>query len=121
MERKSRKARWSALALSTGLVLTATGVATPAQAAEKKLTIGFVVHVIGNPFINQINLDFNIKGYLRLNVDVFELTTGNRVFSRQGLQAGTPIILNELLSGTYIIKITSNDSKIVQQFKMLKM
>jgi len=54
MQIKSRKARWSALALTTGMVLTANGVATPAQAAEKKLTIGFVVHVIGNPFINQI-------------------------------------------------------------------
>jgi len=86
-----------------------------------RLNNGEFIKLAPNPFINQINLDFNIKGYLRLNVDVFELTTGNRVFSRQGLQAGTPIILNELLSGTYIIKITSNDSKIVQQFKMLKM
>ena len=51
---KSRKARWSALALTTAMVLSASGVATPAQAAQKKLTIGFVVHVIGNPFINQI-------------------------------------------------------------------
>jgi hypothetical protein len=86
-----------------------------------RLNNGEFIKLAPNPFINQINLDFNIKGYQRLNVDVFELTTGNRVFSRQGLQAGTPIILNELLSGTYIIKITSNDSKIVQQFKMLKM
>jgi ABC-type sugar transport system substrate-binding protein len=54
MEMKSRKARWGALALATGMVLTATGVATPAHSAQKKLTIGFVVHVIGNPFINQI-------------------------------------------------------------------
>ena len=86
-----------------------------------RLNNGEFIKLAPNPFINQINLDFNIKGYQRLNVDVFELTTGNRVFSRQGLQAGTPIILNELSSGTYIIKITSNDSKIVQQFKMLKM
>ena len=74
-----------------------------------------------NPFINQINLDFRVKGYQKLNVDVFEITTGNRVFSRQGLNAGIPISLSELSPGTYIIKITSNDSKIVQKFKMLKM
>jgi hypothetical protein len=86
-----------------------------------RLNNGEFIKLAPNPFINQINLDFNVKGYLRLNVDVFELTTGNRVFSRQGLQAGTPILLNDLSSGTYIIKITSNDGKFVQQFKMLKM
>jgi hypothetical protein len=86
-----------------------------------QLNNGQYIKLAPNPFINQINLDFNIKGYLRLNVEVFELTTGNRVLSKQGLQAGTPIILNELSSGTYIIKVTSNDSKIVQQFKMLRM
>ena len=74
-----------------------------------------------NPFFNQINLDFNVKGYQKLNVDVFELTTGNRVFSRQGLNAGMPISLGKLSPGTYIINITSNDNKIVQQFKILKL
>jgi hypothetical protein len=85
-----------------------------------QLNNGQYIKLAPNPFVNQINLDFNVKGYLRLNVEIFELTSGNRVFSRQGLQAGTPIILNELPSGTYIIKVTSNDNKIVQQFKMLK-
>jgi hypothetical protein len=86
-----------------------------------RLNNGEFIKMAPNPFKNQINLDFNVKGYFKLNIDVFELTTGNRVFSRQGLQAGTPIILNELSSGTYIVKVSSNDGKIVQQFKMLKM
>jgi hypothetical protein len=86
-----------------------------------RLNNGEFIKMAPNPFKNQINLDFNVKGYFKLNIDVFELTTGNRVFSRQGLQAGTPIILNELSSGTYIVKVTSNDGKILQQFKMLKM
>ena len=51
---KSRKARVGALALAATMALTAGGVASPAQAKEKKLTIGFVVHVVGNPFIQQI-------------------------------------------------------------------
>jgi hypothetical protein len=86
-----------------------------------RLNNGEFIKMAPNPFKNQINLDFNVKGYFKLNIDVFELTTGNRVFSRQGLQAGMPIILNELSSGTYIVKVSSNDGKIVQQFKMLKM
>jgi ABC-type sugar transport system substrate-binding protein len=54
MTSKSRHARFSAIAVVTALVFSASAVATPAQAAQKRLTIGFVVHVIGNPFIQQI-------------------------------------------------------------------
>lgn len=54
MKSKSRHARLSAIAVVTALVFSASAVATPAQAAQKRLTIGFVVHVIGNPFIQQI-------------------------------------------------------------------
>jgi ABC-type sugar transport system substrate-binding protein len=70
MIKAMRKSRWTAVALTAAMVVTAAGVATPAQAAPKKLTIGFVVHVIGNPFINQIieaakmaakDLNVNIK------------------------------------------------------------
>ncbi|NDA80070.1 MAG: sugar ABC transporter substrate-binding protein [Actinobacteria bacterium] len=53
---KSRKIRLGALALAAILAVTASGLASPAQAAKKnkKITIGFVVHVVGNPFIQQI-------------------------------------------------------------------
>jgi hypothetical protein len=56
-----------------------------------------------------------------MNLDVFEISTGNRVASRIGLMPGAPIYLPELTSGTYIIKITSPDGKLSYQFKMVKM
>jgi len=84
------------------------------------LNNGEFIKLAPNPFINQVNLDFNIKGYKKLNVDVFELSTGNRVFSRQGLQAGMPIYLGGLTSGTYIFKVSSNDGKVLQNFKTIR-
>lgn len=54
MKMKSSKARWGALALAGVMAISVAGVASPAQAAKKKITIGFVVHVVGNPFIQQI-------------------------------------------------------------------
>lgn len=86
-----------------------------------QLSNGEFIKLAPNPFVNQLNLDFNIKGYQKLNMDVFEMTTGNKVYSSQALYAGTPISLGALAPGTYIIKFTSNDNKIVQQFKMVKM
>jgi hypothetical protein len=74
-----------------------------------------------NPFINQLNFDFVVKGYQRLNIEVYDLATGTRVASRPNYTAGMPIMLGQLSAGTYIIKVSSNDNKIVQQFKMVKL
>jgi hypothetical protein len=74
-----------------------------------------------NPFINQLNFDFVVKGYQRLNIEVFDVATGNKVSSQPNLTAGSRITLGQLAGGTYIIRVTSNDNKIVQQFKVVKM
>jgi len=74
-----------------------------------------------NPFINQLNFDFAVKGYQRLNIEVYDLATGMKVATKQNLTAGVPITLGQLSAGTYIIKVSSNDNKIVQQFKMVKL
>ena len=79
------------------------------------------IRLAPNPFINQVNFDFNVKGYQRLNIDVYALSTGNKVATKQGLTPGMPIYFGELSTGTYIIKVVSNDLKINYQFKMVKL
>ena len=74
-----------------------------------------------NPFQTKLNFDFVIKGYQKLNMDVFELATGRKVTSRVGLTPGAPVYLPELVGGTYIVRITSADGKLSYQFKMVKM
>ena len=86
-----------------------------------KLSSTEFIKLAPNPFQTKLNFDFLIKGYQKMNLDVFEISTGNRVASRIGLMPGAPIYLPELTSGTYIIKITSADGKLSYQFKMVKM
>ena len=74
-----------------------------------------------NPFINQLNFDFIVKGYQKLNIEVYDVATGSKVATQQNITAGTQIQLGQLARGTYIIRITSNDNKIAQQFKMVKL
>ena len=74
-----------------------------------------------NPFVNQLNFDFIVKGYQKLNIEVFSIISGTKVASLQNLQAGLPIYLGQLSPGTYIINVTSNDNKISHQFKMIKL
>jgi len=74
-----------------------------------------------NPFANQLNFDFVVKGYQRLNLEVFDIATGTKVASKQNLMPGIPINLGQLSAGTYLIKVSSTDNKISYQFKMVKL
>jgi hypothetical protein len=74
-----------------------------------------------NPFINQLNFDFIVKGYQKLNIEVYDVATGSKVANQQNITAGTKIQLGQLARGTYIVRVTSNDNKIAQQFKMVKL
>jgi hypothetical protein len=74
-----------------------------------------------NPFVNQLNFDFVVKGYQRLNVEVFDIASGSKKASMQNLTPGMPINLSQLSAGTYVIKVSSNDGKINYQFKMIKL
>ncbi len=74
-----------------------------------------------NPFVNFLNFDFVVEGYQKLNIEVFEVSTGIKVASRQGLFAGTKLSFSELSSGIYIFKVSSNDNKLSYKFKMVKL
>ena len=62
-----------------------------------------------------------LKGYQRLNLEVFDIATGTKVASKQNLTAGLPIYLGQLSAGNYVINVTSNDGKINYQFKMINL
>jgi len=79
------------------------------------------IKLVPNPFVSQLNFDFTIKGYPRLNLEVFDITTGGLLVSKQGLYAGSPIILSQLSAGSYIFRVSSSDGKISYQFKMVKL
>ena len=79
------------------------------------------IKLVPNPFINQLNFDFVVKGYQRLNIEVFDIATGSKKASMQNLTPGVPLYLGQLSAGTYFIKVSSNDGKINYQFKMIKL
>jgi len=74
-----------------------------------------------NPFNNQLNFAFVVKGYQRLNLEIFDMATGTKVASKHNQTQGMPIYLGQLSAGTYVIKVSSSDNKISYQFKMVKL
>lgn len=85
-----------------------------------KLSTEEFIKLAPNPFIRQINLDFVLKRYNRLNMEVFDIATGAKVSSQLNITAGSSIILDQIPTGTYMIRLSSNDNKIVHQFKVIK-
>jgi len=74
-----------------------------------------------NPFAYKIILDFYLKKYNKLNIEVFSLSSGIKIDSRINLESGSPLQFNNLQAGTYIFRVSSFDNKIVKQFKLLKL
>jgi hypothetical protein len=85
------------------------------------LSVDQFIKLAPNPFVNQLNLDFFVKGYQKLNLEVFDITTGIKKANMQNLTAGIPIYLGQLSAGTYLIRLSTNDGKINYQFKMVKL
>lgn len=79
------------------------------------------IKLVPNPFVNQLNFDFILKEFQKLNLEVFDLASSTRVASLPNLTAGSRITLGHLSAGTYVIKVTSTDNKISYQFKMVKL
>ena len=73
-----------------------------------------------NPFVNKLNVDFVIKGYQKMNLDVFSISSGSKVYSRTGLTAGTQLNLGEFSAGIYLFQFSSADGKLKYQFKIVK-
>jgi hypothetical protein len=71
--------------------------------------------------VNQLKIDFSVGGYEQLNIEVLDISTGISVFVRQGLVAGSAIDLSQLSSGTYIVRVSSADTKLAEQFKLIKL
>ena len=79
------------------------------------------IKLVPNPFVNKINIEFRINGHNKINLEVISLTSGIRVLNFKDISTGSSILLPNLASGLYLFKVSSQDFKVVHQFKMLKM
>lgn len=79
------------------------------------------INVYPNPYVNKVNVDYNLKAYKTLNLDIIDFSTGVKVLTKNGINTGTPLYLGQLSGGVYVLRVYSSDNKISYQFKMIKM
>ena len=74
-----------------------------------------------NPMSSIIRLNYNIEGYSKLNLDVFDISSGNLVAKRSNILTGNNLYFSELSAGTYIFKVYTSDLLKSYQFKIVKL
>ncbi len=79
------------------------------------------VKVNPNPISNLVNFDFLVKGYQHLDLDIFSLSSGSKIASKQNIYSGEQISFGTLSAGIYLFKLTTPDGKLSYQFKMVKL
>jgi curli biogenesis system outer membrane secretion channel CsgG len=73
-----------------------------------------------NPFVGFLNLEFKLKNYQKLNVQVINVSNGNVVYSVNDIFSGTKLQLSNISAGIYVVRVKTNDAKNSYQFKMIK-
>ena len=79
------------------------------------------IQITPNPFIHYLNFDYRVKGYKDLNIEFYDMTSGQRVMLKEKVTPGTKLNVQSLPSGTYLVRVVSNDYKLKHQFKLIKM
>lgn len=79
------------------------------------------IKITPNPFVHFLNIDFKVNPYQYLNVEFFNIITGQKLMVKERVIPGTRINVESLISGTYIVRVVSNDYKLMHQFKLIKL
>jgi hypothetical protein len=79
------------------------------------------IKITPNPFVHFLNIDFKVNPYQYLNVEFFDIVTGQKLMVKERVIPGTRINVESLVSGTYIVRVVSNDYKLMHQFKLIKL
>ena len=79
------------------------------------------IKLIPNPFVNQVNIDFSLLNYSKVNIEIVDIANGSKVFSIQNVNSKSSINIAHLSSGTYVFKVVSFDHKVNYYIKMVKL
>ena len=85
------------------------------------LSFGEYINLNPNPFENKVTINYAIKGHDILHLQVYEMSTGNKVYSKENISTGTNLYFQNLSAGIYLFNLVSPDGKIQHQFKMMKL
>jgi len=85
------------------------------------LNMNEFIKVYPNPIVNELKVDFNLNEYSKLNIGVYNATTGAKVIELNGKTTGSSIDVSGLPAGTYIVILSSNNNQLYYKEKIMKL
>ena len=82
---------------------------------------GYTINVGPNPFTNYIQLNYNIPSVRTVSISLYSLSSTTKVFEANDVLPNAKVPINNLTPGIYIVKIISDDNRIVEKYKMIKL
>jgi hypothetical protein len=79
------------------------------------------IKIYPNPIVNILKVDFNLNKYLKLNIGVYDATSGNKLIDLKNKTTGTSIDVSGLPAGMYIVVLSSSDNQVNYKEKIMKL
>ena len=82
---------------------------------------GYTISVGPNPFTNFIQLNYTIPSVRTVSVSIYSLSSSTKVFEINDVLPNAKVPINNLIPGVYLVQIVSDDKRIVEKYKMIKL
>jgi hypothetical protein len=87
----------------------------------ENLNMSEFIKIYPNPIVNVLKVDFNLNKYLKLNIGVYDATSGNKLVDLKNKTTGTSIDVSGLPAGMYIVVLSSSDNQLNYKEKIMKL
>jgi hypothetical protein len=87
----------------------------------ENLNMSEFIKIYPNPIVNVLKVDFNLNKYLKLNIGVYDATSGNKLIDLKNKTTGTSIDVSGLPAGMYIVVLSSSDNQLNYKEKIMKL
>lgn len=78
------------------------------------------INISPNPFHENLKINFVINNHQSISLEIIEISSGRIVMHQDNVISGQNLNVGNIPSGSYLIKVSSRDNKIIYQFKSIK-
>ena len=79
------------------------------------------LNISPNPFVQDINVRFQLNNYAKISISIRGLMNGNLVYQNDNVYSGSKLQPSNISSGMYVLSARTADGKYSYQFKLIKL
>ena len=79
------------------------------------------IKIYPNPIVSDLKINFSLTKFQKVNIAIYSSTSGRKIIDLMNKESGMTIDVRNLISGTYIVIISSKDNQIIYTQKIMKL